>query len=121
MSKFIENVNYYISQRKIKQNYISMKTGIDVKKLSRILTGAQDVNSADMERIAQALGQKTEFFLAEALQLPDMEGDEAIKIAFYAGEPTKKQEQTVENIIRFLETIDFIWSAKNRFLHMAEE
>ena len=48
MTKYIENVNVYLSQMKIKQTYISLKTGIDGKKLSRILTGVQDINSTDM-------------------------------------------------------------------------
>ena len=34
--KYIENVNAYLSQMKIKQTYISLKTGIDTKKLSLI-------------------------------------------------------------------------------------
>ena len=58
MTKYIENVNVYLSQMKIKQTYISLKTGIDGKKLSRILTGVQDINSTDMEKIASALGKK---------------------------------------------------------------
>ena len=62
MSMFIENVNRYLSQMKIKQTFVSLKSGIDTKKLSRILTGVQDINSTDMERIAKALGQKTEYF-----------------------------------------------------------
>ncbi len=33
MEKFIDNVNAYLSQMKIKQTYISMKTGIDTKSL----------------------------------------------------------------------------------------
>lgn len=62
MTKYIENVNMYLSVKKIKQTYISLKTGIDTKKLSRILTGIQDVTSSDMEKISAALGKKTEFF-----------------------------------------------------------
>lgn len=31
MAKFIENVNAYLSKMKIKQTYISLKTGIDKK------------------------------------------------------------------------------------------
>ena len=62
MTKYIENVNTYLAQMKIKQTYISLKTGIDTKKLSRILTGTQDVSGTDMEKIAKALGQKVEYF-----------------------------------------------------------
>ena len=62
MTKYIENVNTYLAQMKIKQTYISLKTGIATKKLSRILTGTQDVSGTDIEKIAKALGQKVEYF-----------------------------------------------------------
>ena len=32
MMKYIENVNEYLSRMKIKQTYVSLKTGIDTKK-----------------------------------------------------------------------------------------
>ena len=35
MTKYVENVNAYLSQMKIKQNHICKKSGIDAKKLSR--------------------------------------------------------------------------------------
>ena len=62
MSKYIDNVNTYLSQMKIKQTFISLKTGIETSKLSRILTGNQEVTIVDMEKIAKSLGQKVEFF-----------------------------------------------------------
>ncbi len=37
MTKYIENVNTYLNYMKIKQTYISFKTGIDKNKLLRIL------------------------------------------------------------------------------------
>ena len=39
MTKFISNVNKYLSEMKIKQSYLSMVTGIDKNKMSRLLTG----------------------------------------------------------------------------------
>ena len=41
MTKFISNVNKYLSEMKIKQSYLSMVTGIDKNKMSRLLTGSQ--------------------------------------------------------------------------------
>lgn len=62
MTKYIENLNLYLDARKIKQTYLSMKTGIDAKKMSRILTGVQDITGTDMEKISAALGENTEYF-----------------------------------------------------------
>ena len=47
MTKFIENVNKYLSEMKIKQTYLSMITGIDKNKLSRLLTGTQEESGTD--------------------------------------------------------------------------
>ena len=62
MTKYIENLNLYLDARKIKQTYLSMKTGIDAKKMSRILNGVQDITGTDMEKISAALGENTEYF-----------------------------------------------------------
>ena len=47
MSKFINNVNKYLSEMKIKQTYLSMTSGIDKNKLSRLLTGVQEESGTD--------------------------------------------------------------------------
>ena len=106
---------------KIKQTYISLKSGIDTKKLSRILTGAQDINSTDMEKIANALGQKTEFFLSDTFCIPPIREFMPEKIAFYAGEPTERQEKIAEKLVKLLENIDEVLSAKQRFLNISKE
>ena len=62
MTKYIENLNLYLDARKIKQTYLSMKTGIDAKKMSRILNGVQDITGTDMEKISAALGENTNIF-----------------------------------------------------------
>lgn len=121
MTKYIENVNAYLSQMKIKQTYISLKTGIDTKKLSRILTGAQDINSSDMEKIANALGQKLEFFLSDDFSVPKSNAFVPEKIAFYAGNPTAGQDKIAEKLEKLMENIDEVMSAKNRFLNMSKE
>lgn len=120
MTQFIENINEYIAHTKIKQTYISLKTGIDTKKLSRILTGVQEVNLADMEKIAKALGKRVEFFLQESMSLPQQEAH-GERYAFYAGNPTEEQEEIAEKLVKFVENIDEVLSAKQRFLNMAKE
>ena len=60
MTKFISNVNKYLSEMKIKQSYLSMVTGIDKNKMSRLLTGSQEESGTDMEKIARGLGKSIE-------------------------------------------------------------
>ena len=121
MTKYIENVNTYLSQMKIKQTYISLKTGIDTKKLSRILTGTQDVSGMDMEKIANALGKKIEFFLSDEFSVPQINTFVPEKIVFYAGEPTAQQEEIAEKLVKLMENVDEVLSAKGRFLNMTRE
>ena len=119
MTKFIINVNKYLSEMKIKQSYLSMITGIDKNKVSRILTGSQDISATDMEKIAQSLGKNMEFFLADSLNIPQIGNPAMNKIAFYAGEPSQKQEQIAMQLMELLENIDEVMSAKSRFINIA--
>ena len=119
MTKFIGNVNKYLSEMKIKQTYLSMITGIDKNKISRILTGAQEESGTDMEKIARGLGKTVEFFLEDTIHIPQMETSSANRIAFYAGEPSEKQEQIANQLMDLMENIDEVVSAKCRFEHIA--
>ena len=121
MTNYIKNVNAYLAQRKIKQTYISLKTGIDKKKLSRILTGKQDISNTDMEKIASALGQKMEYFLTDPFEVPQLSEYIPEKIAFYAGNPTAKQDEIAGKLEALMENIDEVLSAKHRFLNILEE
>lgn len=121
MTKYVENINMYLSQMKIKQTYISLKTGIDTKKLSRILTGTQDISGTDMEKIANALGQKPEYFLSDPFLVPQVNEMMSEKIAFYAGNPTAKQDEIAEKLEKLMANIDEVMSAKQRFLNMSRE
>ena len=121
MTKFINNVNSYLTDMKIKQNYLSLVSGIDKNKLSRILTGVQEENGSDMEKIAHGLGKNIGFFLADHFEIPASETLAANKIAFYAGNPSEKQEQIARDLIELMENIDIVISAKKRFMNIAED
>ena len=95
MTKYIENLNLYLDARKIKQTYLSMKTGIDAKKMSRILTGVQDITGTDMEKISAALGENTEYFLRDPFPVPQM----------YEQEPEKGLGILVKGDNSYMETI----------------
>ena len=118
MTKFISNVNKYLSEMKIKQAYLSMITGIDKNKMSRLLTGSQEESGTDMEKIARGLGN-VEFFLADSINIPQIGKMTANKIAFYAGEPSQKQEQVAKRLMELMENIDEVISAKSRFDNIA--
>lgn len=120
MTKFINNLNKYLSEMKIKQNCLSILTGIDKNKLSRLLTGVQDESGADMEKIAQVLGKDIEFFLKDSISIPEINHFTFNKIAFYAGEPSKKQERIANQLMELMENIDEVISAKSRFENISK-
>ena len=117
MTKYVENVNAYLSQMKIKQTYISLKTGMDKNKLSRILTGKQK----NMELIANALGYKMEFFLAEDFVASNVVDVSTAEFAFYAGEPTKQQQEFAMKLLDLIENVDEVLGAKDRYMNAIME
>lgn len=121
MTKFISNLNTYLSEMKIKQTYLSIITGIDKNKLSRLLTGSQDETGTDMEIIAHSLGRNIEYFLSDSFNVPQISGFSMNKVAFYAGEPTKKQELIAGQLMELIENIDEVLSANSRFENIAKE
>lgn len=119
MTKFMSNVNKYLSEMKIKQTYLAMVTGMDKNKISRLLTGSQEESGTDMEKIARGLGKSVEFFLTDTINIPQIGSFSMNKIAFYAGEPSRKQEQVARQLMELMENIDEVMSAKSRFENMA--
>lgn len=121
MTKYMNNVNAYLSQMKIKQSYLSMITGIDKNKLSRLLTGEQDEKGSDMEQIADALGKDLSYFLVDPFFVPEINSFMPDSIAFYAGEPTTKQEKIANQLFELMGNIDEVLSAKSRFRNIARD
>lgn len=117
MAEYIENVNAYLSQMKIKQKYVSIKTGIDEKKLSCILNATQKIDVEDMEKIAKALGHKVEYFCSEDFKVPLFKDDFLEEISYYAVTVGKEQENFVMKLIDLIENIDEVLSVKDRFLN----
>ena len=120
MSKFVENVNYYISQRKIKKKYISMKSGIEINKVYRLLNGRQQPTEADMKKIASALGKDIVFFLGDTPEVPAISSLGKREV-LYAKEPTEEQRNLFEGVREFIETVDIVVSAKGRYTNIDKE
>lgn len=121
MGRYIDNVNTYLEKRKIKQTYISIRTGIESSKLSRLLTGNQDVTSTDMEKIATALGYTVEYFLSEDFSIAELCARTEADAVFYVGEPSKEQEEFAMKLMNLIENVDEVLSARHRFAKMMEE
>lgn len=121
MSRYIDNVNTFITERKIKQTYVSMKSGIEIRKLSRILSGVQDVNSTDMESIASALGHDATYFMDEHFVVEGLEDNVYQETAFYVGGASEAQKVLANNLIELLECADEVLSAQDDVLAAVTE
>jgi len=112
MNKCVENLNKYLNAEKIKRTFICVKTGMNESKVSRILSGTQEMTIKDFEMIASALGKRVDFFigdnLIEALENEHRGGE----VAFYAGEPTVEQQHFAEKIVTMMECMDDILGAE---------
>ena len=115
MTKFVENVNEYMNEWKIKQSYLCTLTGIEKNKMSRILTGTQDVSGSDMEKIAKGLGKNVEYFLFDTFSVPKRPKYSPNKIECVVGNATQKQLEIGDKLITFLENIDEVLGAQIRF------
>lgn len=116
MSLFVSNFNNYLTTMKIKQSYIVKKSGIDKEKLLSILSGRQTETFSDMELLSRTVDKHMQFFLTEKFELHNFSLPQTKRIAFYAGNPTKKQTIFANKILDMMENIDEILSAKDRFL-----
>lgn len=112
MTCFIKNLNKYLSEQGIKQTYVSIQSGIDAKKLSRILTGVQDITATDMEKIAAVFGKDPSFFLTETFTVPENSPEISFLPASYSEEVDKPLEAYTAKLVDFLQTIDEVLSAK---------
>ena len=115
MSKFTENVSAYMSAKKIKNNYISLKTGIDASKLSRIMNDKQPVTEVEMDLIANALGQNSVYFLCDDFINPVVKFNNGKVALCYIGNPTESQKATYEKLVELAENMENIVSAKSDF------
>lgn len=114
----MDNLNLYLTEMKIKQSFISLKTGMNESKVSRILKGTQEITISDMEMISAALGQKVDFFYEENFKLPIQQEYTGAEVAFYVGEPTLEQQVFAGKIVSMAECMDEILGAEVR-MYMA--
>lgn len=111
MSKYIKNMNAYLSDQRIRQKFLSARTGMSEDKISKLLNGKQKVTMDEMELLAEALGKDVSFF-AEARNEEETISLPVSNYAFYAGEPGPDQVKCAWKLVEFIENIDEILSSK---------
>ena len=83
--------------------------------LSRILSGIQEINSDDMNRIAKALWKDANFFLNDK---PQENINYDFQEMFCPEEMSEKQKQRIDKTLQLLENVDLVMSPKERFMNI---
>jgi len=108
MTKFMKNLNEYLTHYNIKNSFVSKITGIEKNKLSRLLNNKQGILYEDMELIAKSLGKDISYFMQENLTLKSSGYEEATSIAFYMGAVDEDKKILANEVFDFLEHVDAI-------------
>ncbi len=105
MDEFIRNVRIFLSERKIKNSYVSLVTGWDKSKVSRILRGDADIKMNEAYELANALGQDVKFFLGkeEDMRLVNANNNHML---FYAGHLDETDKEIAENLLDMFKYFD---------------
>lgn len=106
---FINNINEYLKQRKIKHNYIALMTGWDKSKISRLLSGKADLKWNDMEILAKALGHDIIYFMEDKFKMEDNENRSG-QIAFFAGNLQDDDKKTADKLVEMFRFYDALTS-----------
>ncbi len=107
MSVFINNINTYLGERKIKQNYVSLVTGWTASKVSRILSEKTSINDDDKQILAEALGYDVSFFMQADNDMrlkPKMNS----QLAFFAGNISNEEKKTATSLVDMFRFYDSI-------------
>ena len=111
MRRYIKIMNAYLSDQRIRQKFLSARTGMSEDKISKLLNGRQKVTIDEMELLAEALGKDVSFF-AEAQSEERAISSPISNYAFYAGEPGPDQVKCALKLVEFIENVDEILSSK---------
>ena len=96
MSVFIKNLKIYLEFYGIRQNFLSIRSGMSEDKISKLLHEKKKITDSEMEFLANALGKRVEFFLGD---FPNLHVGNSGCLAFYAGEPGKNQAEVAYKLV----------------------
>lgn len=105
MSKFIENVRNYLNVRNIRQTYVSLMTGWDKSRVSKVLNGTIELKESEAEFLAKALGHDMTYFLVSSVD-EYRENEDNGKLAFYAGTIEDDDKMIADKLVEMFRFYD---------------
>lgn len=105
MSKFIENVKNYLEVRNIRQTYVSLMTGWDRSKVSKVLSETIELKESEAEFLAKALGHDMSYFFSGSVeQYRELEANG--QLAFFAGTLAAEDKKTADKLVEMFRFYD---------------
>ena len=105
MSKFIENVKNYLDVRNIRQTYVSLMTGWDRSRVSKVLSGTIELKESEAEFLAKALGHDMTYFLTGSVeQYRELEANG--QLAFFAGTLEDEDKEIADKLVEMFRFYD---------------
>ena len=110
MSEFIESVKDYLNVRNIRQTYVSLMTGWDKSRVSKVLNGTIELKVSEAEFLAKALGHDMTYFLVNTIE-DYRENENNGQLAFLARtleEEDRKIADKLVEMFRFYDALTMI-------------
>ena len=105
MSKFIENVKIYLDVRNIRQTYVSLMTGWEKSRVSKVLNGTIELKESEAEFLAKALGHEMAYFLSDSVKEYRKFEDNG-RLAFFAGTLAEDDKKTADKLVEMFRFYD---------------
>lgn len=111
MSKFIENLKKYLEVRNIRQTYVSLMTGWDKSRVSKVLSGTIELKESEAEFLANALGHDMTYFLSGSIEQYRELATNG-QLAFFAGTLKDEDKETADKLIEMFRFYDALTMIK---------
>jgi len=105
MSRFIKNVRAYLDARSIRQTYVSLVTGWDKSRVSKVLSGTIELKESEAEFLAEVLGHDMSYFLSDSTER-FMEFGTNGQMAFFAGTLKDEDKKTADKLVEMFRFYD---------------
>lgn len=113
-TNFVENMNKYMKDNKMKQKAVVKRTGMNKDKVSRIFRGESEPKISELEKIASALGKKISYFEQEIMSSGENVTEPMLpQPHFCMGEITEQRKADAAVYSEFAERIYYLHSIAN--------
>lgn len=105
MNQFIENVKNYLKVRNIRKTYVSLMTGWEKSRVSKVFNGTIELKESEAEFLAKTLGHDMTYFLADSVE-KYREIEDNGQLAFFAVKLNEEGKRIADKLIEMFRFYD---------------